>query len=157
LQVSVLVNKLKINKYLIKKINIYNINCLGTPQRAGFGGFIRNSAGCYLSGFSGFISNSEDILLAELSAIYYGLSLARDMHIAELVCHADSLLCIGLITGPAKNYHIYAALIQDIKDMIHLSNVTIVHTLREGNQCADFLAKMGASSYPDLSIHCLLC
>jgi len=42
---------------------------------------------------------------------------------------------------------------QDIKDMINLNNVTIVHTLWEGNQCTDFLAKMGASSDPDLSIH----
>ncbi|KEH26829.1 cyclic nucleotide gated channel protein, putative [Medicago truncatula] len=32
---------------------------------------MRYSAGYYLSGFSGFISNSEDILLAELSAIYH--------------------------------------------------------------------------------------
>jgi len=70
-----------------------------------------------------------------------------------LVCDTYSLLCIGLITGPAKNYHIYAALIQDIKDMIHLNNVTNVHTLREGDQCANFLFKMGASSDPDLSIH----
>jgi len=113
-------------------------SCLGTPQHAGFGGLIRNSVGHYLSGFSGFISNSEDILLAELSAIYHGLSLARDMHIEELVYYTDSLLCIGLITGLAKNYHIYVALIQDIKDMICLGNVTIVHTLREGHQCADY-------------------
>jgi len=84
-------------------------SCLETPQRAGFGGLIRNSVGRYLFGFSGFISNSEDILLAELSAIYHGLSLARDMHIAELVCYTNSLLCIGLITGPTKNYHIYAS------------------------------------------------
>jgi len=62
-------------------------SCLGTPQRAGFEGLIRNSVGRYLFGFSGFISNSEDILFAELSAIYHGLSLARDMHIAELVCY----------------------------------------------------------------------
>jgi len=113
-------------------------SCLGTPQRAGFIGLIRNSTGYYLSGFSGFIPNSEDILLAELSAIYHGLLLSRDMDIFEFVCYTDSLLCLNLITGPTMNYHIYAALIADIKDLLSSKNTSIFHTLWEGNQCADF-------------------
>ncbi|MCI77048.1 S-like ribonuclease, partial [Trifolium medium] len=36
-------------------------------------------------------------MLAELYAIYKGLSLAKDMAIEELVCYSDSLLCINLI------------------------------------------------------------
>jgi hypothetical protein len=36
-------------------------------------------------------------------------------------------------------------LIQDIKDLLFQSNVTLSHSLREGNQCADFLAKLEAS------------
>jgi hypothetical protein len=54
-------------------------SCLDTPVRAGFGGLIRNSAGFYLAGFSGFIPSSSDILQAELSAIFHGLKIAKDL------------------------------------------------------------------------------
>jgi hypothetical protein len=37
-------------------------------------------------------------------------------------------------------------LIQDIKDLLLQSNITVSHTLREGNQSADFMAKLEASS-----------
>jgi hypothetical protein len=36
-------------------------------------------------------------------------------------------------------------LIQDIKKLLSQTNVSLYHTLREGNQCADFFAKLGAS------------
>ncbi|GAU40444.1 hypothetical protein TSUD_397630 [Trifolium subterraneum] len=128
-------------------------SCLDSPVRAGYGGIIRNDSGFYLSGFSGFIRESSDILLAELYAIYQGLTLAKDLAIDELVCYSDSLLCINLIKGPIVKYHVYAVLIQDINELICQSNVTLCHTFREGNQCADFLTKLGASSDADLIIH----
>jgi len=40
-------------------------------------------------------------------------------------------------------YHVHVVLIQDIKELIEQSNITIYHTLREGNQCAYFMAKFG--------------
>ncbi|GAU28886.1 hypothetical protein TSUD_293380 [Trifolium subterraneum] len=128
-------------------------SCLGSPVRAGFGGVIRNESGFYLSGFSGFIQGSSDILLAELFAIYKGLTLAKNMAIDELVCYSDSLHCINLIKGPSIKYHVYVVLIQDIKELMSQSNITLCHTLREGNNCANFLAKLGASSDSDLTIH----
>jgi ribonuclease HI len=108
-------------------------SCLGTPQRAGFGGLLCNSAGVCVSGFSGFINNSTYILLAELTAIYHGLILVWDLGIDEFVCHSDSLQCISLITRIIVNFHVYATLIQDIRDLIRTSNVSLHHTLREGN------------------------
>ncbi|GAU50506.1 hypothetical protein TSUD_409810 [Trifolium subterraneum] len=128
-------------------------SCLGSPVRSGFGGIFRNDSGFYLSGFSGFIQGSSDIMLAELYAIYHGLSLAKDMEINEFVCYSDSLHCINLITGPTLKYHVHAVLIQDIKELLSNINVSLCHTLREGNQCADFFAKHGASSDVDLFIH----
>ncbi|GAU33795.1 hypothetical protein TSUD_221330 [Trifolium subterraneum] len=128
-------------------------SCLGSPARAGYGGIIRNDSGFYLSGFSSFIRESFDILLAELYAIYQGLTLAKDLDIDELVCYSDSLLCINLIKSLIVKYHIYVVLIQDIKELISQSNITLCHTFRDGNQCVDFLAKLGASSDADLIIH----
>jgi hypothetical protein len=37
-------------------------------------------------------------------------------------------------------------LIHDIKDLLANYNYSLHHTLREGNQCVDFLAKVGATS-----------
>jgi len=59
----------------------------------------------YLCGFSEFIHNLDDILLAELTAIYHGCMLTRVMNISEFVCYTKSLLCINLITDPAMNFH----------------------------------------------------
>jgi hypothetical protein len=44
-------------------------------------------------------------------------------------------------------------LIQDIKELISQPNVSLYHTLREGNQCADFFAKLEASSDVDFLTH----
>jgi ribonuclease HI len=135
--------------------HILNVDgsCMGSPVRAGFGGVLRNNAGLYLSGFSGFIPDSTDILLAELSAVHRGYQMAKAMGIQELVCYSDSLLSINLITGQASSYHVYAVLIQDIKDLMSAHNFTLRHCLREGNQCADFMAKLGASSNEGYQIH----
>jgi len=63
------------------------------------------------------------------------------------------IVCINFINGPIERYHIYDVLIQDIKHLLHQINVTVSHTLREGNQCADFMTKFGASSDIDLLLH----
>ncbi|CAJ2656436.1 unnamed protein product [Trifolium pratense] len=75
------------------------------------------------------------------------------MDIDELVCYSDSLHRINLIKGSQVKFHMHAVLIQDIKDLISQSNVSRCHTLREGNQYADFFAKLGASSNADFTNH----
>jgi hypothetical protein len=83
-------------------------SCHGTPVRTGFGGLLRNDTGFFLAGFSGFIPSSDDILLGELSAIYHGLVMAKDLGYVEIACYYDSLTYINLINGPIERYHIYA-------------------------------------------------
>ncbi|PNX60489.1 S-like ribonuclease, partial [Trifolium pratense] len=118
-----------------------------------FGGIIRNTSGNYLAGFLGFIQGSSDILLAKMYAIYKGLLLPKDMSIDEPVRYSDSLHCVNLVKGPQIKYHIHAVLIQDIKELLCQTNVYLHHTLKEMNQCADFLAKLGASSDVDYLTH----
>ncbi|CAJ2677328.1 unnamed protein product [Trifolium pratense] len=129
-------------------------SCLGTPCRAGFGGVLRNSNGAWISGFSGFIAGSTDILYAELLAIYHGLSLAKDLGHDHVACYSDSLNSLSLIQNSTPRFHIYAVLIQNIKDLLlDLGTVTLIHSLREGNSCADFMAKLGASSDVEVLVH----
>ncbi|XP_024626908.1 uncharacterized protein [Medicago truncatula] len=128
-------------------------SCLGELIRAGFGGVIRNSAGFFISGFSGFIAATTDILLAELTAIHRGLLLAVQLGIEEMVCYSDSMLSVKLLTEHVPTYHVYAVLIQDIKDILATTDFSIQHCFREGNQCADFMAKLGANSNADYISH----
>ena len=75
------------------------------------------------------------------------------MGITEMVVNSDSLLSIKLISGSYSKYHVHAALIQDIKDLLSTVNYSLSHTFREGNQCADCFAKLGAASDDALLIH----
>jgi len=128
--------------------NILNVDgsSLGSPARAGFGGLIRNNAGYYLTGFSGFLPTSTDILEAELSAIYFGLTTVKNIGFAPVACYTDSILAIHTIKEASSKFHVNAVLIHAIQELLSQENVTLHHTLCEGNQCADFLAKLGASS-----------
>jgi hypothetical protein len=67
------------------------------------------------------------------------------MIIDELVCYSDSLHYVNLIKGPQVKYHIHAVLIQDIKELLFQTNVSVYHTLREENQCVDFLTHASSS------------
>jgi ribonuclease HI len=140
------------NNHLGTMLNVDG-SVLGMTPRTGFGCIIRNDGGLFLVGALGFIPDSSDILLAELQAIYHGLILTNNMGFTELTRYTDSLTCISLIQGKPSSYHVYAVLIQSIKDILSQSIVILCHTLREDNQCADFLAKLGASSNDNLKIH----
>lgn len=94
-------------------------SCHNTQTRTEFSGVLQNDPGLFLAGFSCFIQGLDDILLAELSAIYRSISMAKDMGYGEFSFYSDSLVCIYLINGPIERYHIYDVLIKDIKQFVH--------------------------------------
>jgi ribonuclease HI len=118
---------------------------IGNPGISGYGGLLRTADGAWVHGFFGNLGVTN-ILHAELMAIYKGLLLAWDMNIKELWCYSDSKNAIKLITEPVDVWHHYAAIISNIKDILNRDwQVLLHHTFREGNACADFLAKLGAT------------
>ncbi|MCH90659.1 ribonuclease H protein, partial [Trifolium medium] len=63
----------------------------------------------------------------------------------DLWCYSDSKTVIKLLSDHVNEWHHYAAIIYNIKDLLSRNwRVRLVHTLREGNTCADFLAKIEA-------------
>lgn len=79
--------------------------------------------------------------------------MAINMEIDELLCYSDSLISANLIFVNTSQFHIYVVLIQDIKDLLATINFSIHHTIREGKQCADFMAKLGASTNVEFTVH----
>jgi hypothetical protein len=50
-----------------------------------------------------------------------------------------------LIIDSVNDWHQYATIIHNIKNLLARDwRVKVVHTLREGNACVDYLAKLGA-------------
>lgn len=133
------------------------VNCdgssLGVPARSGFGGCIQNSSGSWLAGFMGFGAQGL-VLRMELLAIFHGLELAWNLEHRQVECFSDSLLAVNLIQTPPSHFHVEAVLLHHILGLLHRDwNARVTHVLREGNACANFLAKAGASQECSLSIY----
>jgi ribonuclease HI len=125
-------------------LNVDGRSTIGNPGISGFGGLIRNSDGAWVHDFAGNIGFSN-ILHAELLAVYHGLTLAWELDIKDLWCYSDSKIVIKLLSDHVNDWHCYAAIIYNIKDLLARDwRVRVMHTLREGNACADYLAKIGA-------------
>ncbi|CAJ2671539.1 unnamed protein product [Trifolium pratense] len=108
--------------------------------------------GNWLLGFSGFIGIATS-LQAELHAIYNGLCLAMDRGFNNVIIESDSTIAIGLVEHDISPLHPYAPLIKKIRQFQNMDwTIAFHHTLREGNECADWLAKKGATSDVSLKI-----
>ncbi|XP_057422473.1 uncharacterized protein LOC130716276 [Lotus japonicus] len=116
----------------------------GDPCKGGFGGCFRSGFGQWHGGFYEFF-NDPTILHLELLAIFHELTLAWDRGVRAVECQSDSLDAVKLESSGPPLRHAFASLIWDIKDLLNRPwQVALYHTLREGNACADFLAKHGA-------------
>lgn len=130
------------------KLNVDG-SSLGNPGRSGFGGILRDMNGEWVSGFSGFCGYTTNIN-AELLAIYHGLRVAWDMGFRLVICESDSQVAISLVTTEVDQFHPHANLINSIKRLTTRDwTLVFTHTLRKGNECADWFAKTGASSDVD--------
>lgn len=141
-------------RWLPRHADSFVINVDGSvrenPRRGGFGGCFRSTFGQWNGGFYGFLEDTN-ILHLELLAVYHGLRLAWERGARRVECQSDSLDAVTLVHSIPCSTHVYASLVWDIKDLLGRDwRVELYHTLREGNACADFLAKFGAHQSHDL-------
>ncbi|GAU24184.1 hypothetical protein TSUD_84190 [Trifolium subterraneum] len=90
---------------------------IGNPGISGFGGLIQNFDRTWVHGFAGNIGFSN-ILHAELLAMYHGLVLAWKLNIKDMWCYSDSKTAIKLLSDHVNEWHHYAAIIYNIKDLL---------------------------------------
>ncbi|OMO90214.1 Endonuclease/exonuclease/phosphatase [Corchorus olitorius] len=126
------------------KINT-NGSSQGNPWKAGAGGIIRDSAGSFYVGFSRHLGVATSTS-AELWAIRDGLNIAKERGLRNIIVECDSKVAVQLISECFNSRHTYSAILNDCRYLMDLLNVRkIEHTYREGNDCADLLAKHGCT------------
>ncbi|XP_045831415.1 uncharacterized protein LOC123922770 [Trifolium pratense] len=119
---------------------------LGTTNTAGYGGLLCNNNGDFILGFYG-VATVQSILFAELMAVLHGLQICWENGFRRIICFSDSLQAVNLIREGVSAHHRFANEIFSIRQLVDKDwDVVLEHTLREGNACADVLAKMGARS-----------
>ena len=98
-------------------------------------------------GFFFVFCDITSCLAAELYAIFHGLHIAYDAGHRNISLESDSRIALDLIMSDVQSHHPHAPLISQIVQLQHRDCiVNFHHTLRQGNECADCLAKHGASS-----------
>lgn len=111
-----------------------------------YGGLIRDSEGEFLLGFYGTLRNQE-ITHVEIFALLQGITICWERGYMNVHCVSDSLDTVNYVKKGVTNHHRYSNEIVKIQNLLLQDwQCSITHNCREGNQCADFLAKLGANS-----------
>ncbi|CAJ2675680.1 unnamed protein product [Trifolium pratense] len=75
-----------------------------------------------------------------------------DQGFNNVIIESDSTIAIDLVEHDISPLHLYAPLIKNIRQFQNMDwTIVFHHTFREDNECADWLAKKGATS--DVSLH----
>jgi len=121
------------------------------PEMAGFGGLIRDFDGQFMRGFHGNIGYSN-ILHVEILALIHGIQICWDEGLRDIICYTDFMHTIHLVQYADVSTHDGNDIAIIRKYMAKDWTFQLRHTLKEGNMCADFLAKVGTRSTSDLLI-----
>ncbi|XP_019153669.1 PREDICTED: uncharacterized protein LOC109150206 [Ipomoea nil] len=115
--------------------------CLGWPVLEG------SFAITWEDGCLALSPGPTNCFIAELWAIREGLRIARQNGFHNLEAETDSLAIIHVLKKDLGNSPEADTLISDCKVLIQtFHSFDLKHVLREGNQCADFLANMDQNS-----------
>ncbi|KAL3323417.1 hypothetical protein AABB24_037851 [Solanum stoloniferum] len=84
-------------------------------------------------------------LTAELWAIHRGLILAKNYDLKKVIIETDSneaLKCLCQMVNVSES-HPDRIVIEECKSLISELGIVLIHTLRQGNNCADHLTTLG--------------
>ena len=111
---------------------------------AGGGGLIRNDKGEWVKGYARAIGITTSVA-AELWALRDGIRLCIALKIPAVEIQLDAKVVIDLVRKESSNLNSLDALVDDCKEGLkQIPNVKIMHCFREGNKCANNLARQGA-------------
>ena len=116
---------------------------LGSPGLAGRGGIIRDCPGEWISGFARSIGLTTN-LAVEFWALRDGLTLCLSLGINAMEVEVDASSIVSLLANATETNSEIDSLVDDCGDMLkRIPQARIKHCYREGNKCADRLARLG--------------
>ncbi|GAV81533.1 RVT_3 domain-containing protein [Cephalotus follicularis] len=123
------------------KLNTYG-SARGNPGMPRAGGLIRNAYGNWIVRFTYNIGICSSIQV-KLWGIQTGLQLYWQRQFSNMIVETDSLLEIHLINEAFTIRHHLCVLIDDYHSLLNQNwDCSLKHILREGNQCANFMANL---------------
>lgn len=70
-----------------------------------------------------------------------------------MICEFDSHATLDLISEGTSNMHPFSSQVKHIRKSLNFNwHLNFLHTLREGNFCAYWLAKQGAAAFHGVSV-----
>ncbi|KAI0522466.1 hypothetical protein KFK09_004845 [Dendrobium nobile] len=136
----------RIVRWLKPKAPAIKLNSDGSVDTlsAGFGGIIRDSFGKVIVAYAGPLSPCM-VIYAELMGLLKGLIICIKRGFIYVEIEVNALNVIQIINTTHISYPQFFYLIREIKFALSNLNFTLAHLLREGNACADALAKLGST------------
>ncbi|CAL5344898.1 unnamed protein product [Camellia sinensis] len=102
-----------------------------------------NTDGAWICGFCGKLDNCTS-LEAKLWAVYKGLTIILQKGFHKVIIEIDATEVVKLLEEGLGEHHLLRGLVEDAQIIFNGCQCTIKHIYREGNLCADAMAKLGA-------------
>ena len=133
------------------KLNLDGAFC-GNPCKAGGGGLIRDCSGQWIKGFARSIGFATSVS-AEFWALRDGLKLALSEGIQNLIVELDARVVVDLLNSNVDIHKPYSLLLCNCRCLLRrIPKVQVVHVYREGNRCADALARWRSMTEEDFVV-----
>ena len=124
----------------------------GNPSKVRGGGLIRDCNGSWFKGFARSIGFATSIT-AEAWALRDGLKLALNAGVQSLIVELDAKVLVDLVKSNVDTKKPYSPLLYDCRCLLRrFLRVQVVHVYREGNRCADALARWGGTMTEDFVV-----
>lgn len=120
-------------------------------RQAGFGGIFRNEQGNWELGFYGKMMAASS-LETETWSIYRGLTIILEKGWINIQIESDSQIAMILFNKGANTNHPQSNILNDGKYLLNRTGSNLVRIYRGANQCADYLARLGAEQNEELVV-----
>ncbi|KAH0746243.1 hypothetical protein KY285_007900 [Solanum tuberosum] len=124
----------------------------GNPGMSSYGFCLRDSSGDLLYAEAkriGFATN----MVAEITAIWKAMRYCKEQGYANIFLETDSLSLKNMIRGEWKIPWEIIERVEEIHEMMEISNTQIRHIYREANQLADFITNTAIDQEGKLQYH----
>ena len=116
----------------------------GNPSLAGGGGLIQNEKGEWVKRYARAIGITTSVAV-ELWTSRDGIRLCIALKLPAVEIELDAKVVIDLVRNESSYFNSLNVLVDDCKEGLkQIPNVKIMHCNREGDKCADNLARHGA-------------